>query len=175
MFEQRTTANALQLCAKSLRNPDQKPATRFTYDGTEHLALKNGDAIKPGAMIYLNNCAACHRPDGVGYERVFPSLAGNPVVQAENPQSLISIVLDGSQTPRTAHTPAQFTMPGFAWRLTDKDVVDVVNFIRTSWGNSAAPVSSADVAGTRESLQRRQASTKARNSDPSCKSNEALL
>jgi mono/diheme cytochrome c family protein len=112
-------------------------------------------------MIYLNNCAACHRPDGVGYERVLPSLAGNPVVQAENPQSLISIVLDGSQTPRTAHTPAQFTMPGFAWRLTDKDVVDVVNFIRTSWGNSAAPVSSADVAGTRESLQRRQASAKA--------------
>ena len=112
-------------------------------------------------MIYLNNCAACHRPDGVGYERVFPSLAGNPVVQAENPQSLISIVLDGSQTPRTARTPARFTMPRFAWRLSDKDVADVVNFIRTSWGNSAAPVSSADVAGTRESLQRRQASTKA--------------
>ncbi len=51
-------------------------------------------------MIYLNNCAACHRPDGVGYELVFPRLAGNPVVQTGNPQSLISIVLDGSQTPR---------------------------------------------------------------------------
>jgi mono/diheme cytochrome c family protein len=46
-------------------------------------------------------------------------------------------------------------MPRFAWRLSDKDVADVVNFIRTSWGNSASPVSSADVAKTRESLQRR--------------------
>jgi len=151
-----TPADALATAKylRSLKNPDEQSATRFRYDATEHLALKNGDASKSGALIYLNNCAACHRPDGVGYEQVFPSLAGNPVVQAGNPQSRISIVLDGSQTPRTARTPAQFTMPRFAWRLSDKDVADVVNFIRTSWGNSAAPVSAAEVAKTRESLQR---------------------
>jgi mono/diheme cytochrome c family protein len=156
-----TPADALATAKylKSLRSPDEAPATRFSYDATEHLALKNGDAGKLGALVYLNNCAACHRPDGVGYEQVFPSLAGNPVVQAGNPQSLISIVLDGSQTPRTARTPAQFTMPRFAWRLSDKDVVAVVNFIRTSWGNSASSVSPAEVARTRESLERRQAST----------------
>jgi mono/diheme cytochrome c family protein len=145
---------------KSLRSPGEKPAARFAYDPLEHLALKNGDASKPGARIYLDNCAACHRPDGMGYERVFPRLAGNPVVQAENPQSLISIVLDGSQTPRTPRTPAQFTMPRFAWRLSDKDVADVVNFIRTSWGNSASPASSADVAKIRGPLQIGQASTR---------------
>jgi mono/diheme cytochrome c family protein len=158
-----TPADALATAEylKTLKTPGEEPPTRFAYDATEHLALKNGDASKPGALIYLNNCAACHRPDGVGYEQVFPSLAGNPVVQAGNPQSLISIVLDGSQTPRTARTPAQFTMPRFAWRLSDKEVADVVNFIRTSWGNNASPVSPAEVAGTRESLERRQASTKA--------------
>ncbi len=146
---------------KALRNPDEESATQFTYDATEHLALKNGDASKPGARIYLDNCAACHRPDGVGYELVFPRLADNPVVQTGNPQSLVSIVLDGSQTPRTARAPAQFTMPRFAWRLSDKDVADVVNFVRTSWGNSASPVSSAEVAKIRELLQLRQASTRA--------------
>ena len=156
-----TPADALATAKylKTLRNPGEKPATPFTYDATEHLALKNGDASKPGARIYLDNCAACHRPDGVGYELVFPRLAGNPVVQAGNPRSLISIVLDGSQTARTARTPARFTMPRFAWRLSDRDVADVVNFIRTSWGNSASPVSSADVAKMRESLQLRQTST----------------
>ena len=150
-----TSADALAAAKylKSLRNPDEETATRFTYDATEHLALKNGDAGKPGARIYLDNCAACHRPDGVGYEQVFPRLAGNPVVQAGNPQSLVSIVLDGSQTPRTARTPAQFTMPGFAWRLSDKDVADVVSFIRTSWGNTASPVASSEVAKSRKSLQ----------------------
>jgi mono/diheme cytochrome c family protein len=158
-----TPADALATAKylKSLRSPGEEAAARFTYDTLEHTLLKNGDASKPGAMIYLNNCAACHRPDGIGYEQVFPRLAGNPVVQAANPRSLISIVLDGSQTPRTAGTPAQFTMPRFAWRLSDKDVADVVNFIRTSWGNSASPASSADVTKIRESLQRRQASTRA--------------
>jgi mono/diheme cytochrome c family protein len=146
---------------KSLRRSGEEPAAPFTYDAIEHLALKNGDASKPGARIYLDNCAACHRPDGVGYELVFPRLAGNPVVQAENPQSLISIVLEGSQTPRTARTPAQFTMPRFAWRLSDKEVADVVNFIRTSWGNDASPASSSDVAKIRKSLQPRQASISA--------------
>jgi alcohol dehydrogenase (quinone), cytochrome c subunit len=157
-----TPADALATAKylKSLRSPGEQPAARFTYDPTEHLALKNGDASKPGARIYLDNCAACHRPDGVGYELVFPRLAGNPVVQAENPRSLVSIVLDGSQTPRTARTPAQFTMPRFAWRLSDRDVADVVNFIRTSWGNSASPVSPADVAKSRETLQLREASNR---------------
>jgi mono/diheme cytochrome c family protein len=138
---------------KSLRSPSEESATRFTYNAAEHAALKNGDASKPGARIYLDNCAACHRPDGNGYERVFPRLAGNPVVQAGNPRSVISIVLDGSQTPRTAGTPAQFTMPRFAWRLSDKDVADVVNFVRTSWGNTASRASSAEVAKIRESMR----------------------
>ena len=151
---------------KSLRNPNEEPATRFAYDAIEHIALKNGDASKPGARIYLDNCAACHRPDGVGYQQVFPRLAGNPVVQAGNPQSLVSIVLEGSQTPRTARTPAQFTMPRFAWRLSDKDVADVVNFIRTSWGNRASTVSPGSVAKSRESLRLREASTRAPKSDP---------
>jgi choline dehydrogenase-like flavoprotein len=47
---------------KTLRNPDEEPATRFTYDATERVALRNGDASKPGERIYLDNCAACHRP-----------------------------------------------------------------------------------------------------------------
>ena len=157
-----TPADALSTAKylKSLRSPGEEPAARFAYDPLEHLALKNGDASKPGARIYLDNCAACHRPDGMGYERVFPRLAGNPVVQADNPRSLISIVLDGSQTPRTPRTPAQFTMPRFAWRLSDKDVADVVSFIRSSWGNSASPTSSADVAKIRGPLQLREASTR---------------
>jgi mono/diheme cytochrome c family protein len=159
-----TPADALATAKylKALRNKDEEPAARFTYDTLEHIVLKNGDASKPGAMIYLNNCAACHRPDGVGYEQVFPRLAGNPVVQAGNPQSLVSIVLEGSQTPRTARTPAQFTMPRFAWRLSDQDVADVVNFIRTSWGNRAPLVSSSDVAKTRKSLQLRTSDLEAR-------------
>ena len=41
-------------------------------------------------------------------------------------------------------------MPPFGWRLNDQQVADVVNFIRTSWGNSAKPVSASDVADVRK-------------------------
>jgi hypothetical protein len=37
-----------------------------------------------------------------------------------------------------AQTPAQFAMLAFAWRLSDQDVAGLVNFIRSSWGNSAS-------------------------------------
>ena len=61
--------------------------------------LWRGDDSKPGAALYVDNCAACHRTDGVGYKRAFPSLKGNPVVQTEDATSLIHIVLTGNTTP----------------------------------------------------------------------------
>jgi alcohol dehydrogenase (quinone), cytochrome c subunit len=121
----------------------------FVYDPTSHNALKRGEASAEGAMVYLDNCAACHRPDGRGYERVFPALAGNPVVEAANPASVISIILRGSTTPRTGQTPAQFTMPGFAWRLSDLEVMQVANFVRSSWGNRGTQAQLPDVARLR--------------------------
>jgi mono/diheme cytochrome c family protein len=138
---------------KTLGNSSDALQAPFVYDAREHRALKNGDASKPGAMLYLDNCAACHRPDGLGYERVFPRLAGNPIVQAQNSLSVISIVLEGSRTPRTGAAPAQFTMPSFAWRLSDQEIADVVNFVRTSWGNQASAASVDEVSRTRSSVR----------------------
>ena len=112
---------------------------RFAYDNATDARLKQGDVSQRGAQIYLDNCAACHRPDGRGYEGVFPALAGNPIVEAPNPLSLIGVVMNGSTTPKTGKTPAQFTMPSFAWRLSDIDIADVMTFIRTSWRAYSAP------------------------------------
>jgi mono/diheme cytochrome c family protein len=148
----REDAAATARYLRTLGEPAEGSARSFAYDDQEHQALKRGDASKPGALLYLDNCAACHRPDGLGYDRVFPKLAGNPVVEAPNAISLVSIVLAGSQTPRTADTPAQFAMPGFAWRLSDEDVADLINFIRSSWGNSASATSAGDVARVRNAV-----------------------
>jgi mono/diheme cytochrome c family protein len=140
--------------AKFLKTLQDLPANgraRFSYDERTDRELAAGDARKRGALLYLDNCAACHRPDGRGYEGVFPSLAGNPIVEADNPLSLVSIVLLGSETSRTSTTPAQFAMPAFAWRLTDQDAADIVSFIRSSWGNDAKPIEAPKVAALRSS------------------------
>ncbi|EKT4465876.1 c-type cytochrome [Pseudomonas sp. p1(2021b)] len=128
-------------------NPDDKP---FQEDRQVADALWKGDDAKPGAALYVDNCAACHRTDGKGYARVFPALAGNPVLQGEDATSLIHIVLEGGTLPATQTAPSTFTMPAFAWRMNDQQVADVVNFIRSSWGNQAGAVTAAQVASLRK-------------------------
>ncbi|WP_275626739.1 cytochrome c [Pseudomonas sp. 273] len=127
-------------------NPDDKP---FQEDRQVAEALWKGDDGKAGAALYVDNCAACHRTDGKGYARVFPALAGNPVLQSADATSLIHIVLDGHTLPATATAPSTFSMPGFAWRLSDQQVAEVVNFIRSSWGNQAEAVDAGQVKALR--------------------------
>ncbi|UWF49476.1 cytochrome c [Pseudomonas sp. N3-W] len=142
------TAIARYLKSLPANDPNDQP---HPYDKQVAQALWKGDDSKTGASVYIDNCAACHRTDGHGYTRVFPALAGNPVLQSEDPTSLIHIVLKGGTLPATHTAPSTFTMPGFAWRLSDQEVADVVNFIRTSWGNKGSTVDSSDVSKLRKS------------------------
>ena len=147
MSEDDLTAIARYLKSLPAVNPADKP---HQYDPAVADALWNGDDSKRGAAVYIDNCAACHRTDGNGYTRVFPALAGNPVLQSDDPTSLIHIVLKGGTLPATHTAPSTFTMPAFDWRLSDQEVADVVNFIRTSWGNKGGDVTEKDVKALRE-------------------------
>jgi mono/diheme cytochrome c family protein len=140
------TAIARYLKTLPANDPNDKP---LPYDKQVADALWKGDDSKPGASLYIDNCAACHRTDGHGYTRVFPALAGNPVLNSADATSLIHIVLKGGTLVATHTAPSNFTMPGFAWRLSDQEVADVVNFIRTSWGNQGAQVKASDVKSLR--------------------------
>ncbi|MCK3836800.1 MULTISPECIES: cytochrome c [Pseudomonas] len=151
MSEDDLTAIARYLKSLPAVDPKDQP---HQYDKQVAEALWKGDDSKPGASVYIDNCAACHRTDGHGYTRVFPALAGNPVVQTADATSLINIVLNGGTLPATHSAPSTFTMPAFAWRLSDQEVADVVSFIRGSWGNQGAPVNASDVAGLRKSDMR---------------------
>jgi len=151
-------ALAIARYLKTLRDSDIQHS-QFAYDETTDRGLRAGNASQRGALLYLDNCAACHRPDGRGYAEVFPALAGNPVVESDQALSLISIVLSGSTTTRTQATPAQFHMPSFEWRLSDEEIADVASFIRSSWGNRAAPVNAKEVEERRAQLVQTQSTT----------------
>lgn len=140
------TAIARYLKTLPASDPHDQP---HVYDKHVAQALWNGDDSKPGAAVYIDNCAACHRTDGQGYTRVFPALAGNPVVQTADATSLIHVVLDGGTVPATHTAPSNLTMPAFGWRLSDQEMAEVVNFIRTSWGNQGSAVSASDVKAIR--------------------------
>lgn len=135
---------------KSLTPPgdEKKP----TYDASVANDLYKGNARMPGALLYVNNCATCHRTSGHGYDQVFPALALNPVVNSANPDSLIHIVLAGSTMPGTKTAPTEFSMPSFASRLTDDEVAQLLTFVRSSWGNSAPAVTQEQVRKIRKQI-----------------------
>jgi mono/diheme cytochrome c family protein len=137
------TAIARYLKTLPASDPNDKPPV---YDTKVADALWKGDDSHKGASVYVDNCSACHRTDGKGYTRVFPALAGNPVLQSQDATSLIHVVLSGGQLGATQTAPSTFTMPAFGWRLSDQEVADVVSFIRSSWGNQGTAVSAAQVA-----------------------------
>jgi len=108
------------------------------------------DLNSPGAALYQDNCAACHRSDGRGYARTFPALAGNAALQGNDPSSLISMILHGGRAPVTRQALTGMRMPDFGWRLTDQQVAGLSNFVRNSWGNQASEVTPQQVKAVRE-------------------------
>ena len=125
-------------------------AAAFTYDDAQSKALFNGDASARGAQVYVDRCAACHRTDGQGYARTFPALAGNPVLQTNDPTSAIHIVLSGSRLPATATAPSALVMGPYDQVLSDQEIADVVTFIQTSWGNKGGSATADQVAAIRK-------------------------
>jgi alcohol dehydrogenase (quinone), cytochrome c subunit len=132
--------------------PKAQGETPYAYDPKTATALRGGKAGTAGAAVYRDNCMACHRSDGAGYTRAFPALSGNPIVQGADPTSLIHVVLSGDALTGTHTAPSTITMPPFSWRLSDQEVADVSNFVRSSWGNTGSVVTAGQVAVVRKTV-----------------------
>jgi mono/diheme cytochrome c family protein len=102
-----------------------------------------------GKAIYARACIACHEADGSGAPRIYPPLPGNALLQSADPLSTLRIILDGAQTVTTPRAPNPGSMPAYAKQLSDREIADVANYIRNSWGNAAPPVTPAQVARAR--------------------------
>jgi mono/diheme cytochrome c family protein len=98
-----------------------------------------------GKKIYANQCATCHGAQGEGRGSDFPPLASNQSIQMSSPVNPIRMVLNGGYPPGTLRNPRPYGMPPFAQDLSDEEVAAIVTYIRTSWNNRGAPVSSRDV------------------------------
>ena len=145
---------AIAVYLKSLPPKDagKEASAHFNASDATLQSIMTGAATTPGASIYIDSCAACHRQNGKGASGVFPSLAGNPMVLADHPDSLIAIILKGDRLPSTAGAPAPLSMPPFGWRYNDEEVAQLSTFIRSAWGNNAKAVSADEVKSVRAHL-----------------------
>ena len=86
-----------------------------------------------GAKLYIDNCSGCHQSSGRGITNVIPPLASNPAVLAPNGSNVVKVIIRGIEA-RNGYIP----MPSFALRLSDEEITQITNYVRASWGNSAA-------------------------------------
>ncbi len=101
-----------------------------------------------GAKVFSTNCASCHGAQGTGLPGTFPPLAGNAVVTGDA-NKVIGIVLNGLHGSISVNGQTyNGMMPPWKGTLSNKDVADVVTYIRGSLGsNKASAVTEAQVAG----------------------------
>jgi mono/diheme cytochrome c family protein len=107
-----------------------------------------------GATIYSHVCQGCHMPGGQGARQVghYPALAGNPTLAS--PHYVAMTILQGRKNmPAFGATPEQLAQTrGVA--LTDAQVAEVTNYLRTHFGNRFEDrISAADVAELRKVAQ----------------------
>jgi len=135
----------LHAMAKYLKSLPSVPAEPGVQNGGSQASLARG------SMIYAQQCSLCHQVDGKGVPRMFPPLAGDPILASHDPTSLMNIVLNGAVLPPNTVAPSAVEMPAYRDKLSDAQIADVVNYVRSHWGNQApSNATEAAVAGLRK-------------------------
>ena len=140
---------ALPLAALALSGALAANAGAQTSPEAASASPVSGDADSTGAGtaldgqsghdVYMRICAACHMSDGLGAVGAgfYPALAENPRLM-------------GSRYPAYVVIKGMNGMPGMADLLTDEQAADVVNYIRTNFGNDyPGPITPAEMAALR--------------------------
>ncbi len=102
-----------------------------------------------GKNLYEKNCADCHGRQGEGHEPEAPRLAGNRAVTLPLAVNSIRMILFGGYAPGTAGNPRPFGMPPYSLVLSDEEIAEILDYVRTSWGNRAPLVFGEDVGANR--------------------------
>jgi len=97
-----------------------------------------------GKTLYSAICAACHQPDGRGFEGLAPQLVDSEWVQGM-PDRLVRILLHGARGPiRVAGKTFVGEMPAFG-PMGDREIASILTYIRHEWGHTALPIAAKTV------------------------------
>jgi mono/diheme cytochrome c family protein len=114
-----------------------------------------------GRAAFEKYCSLCHNTDGAGKPGQAPPLAGSEWVNAAGVNRLIRIPVLGltgqiEVNGKPYDFPAGMT-PIAASReaIPDKDLSDILTYVRQAWGNKGAPVTLEQVKAIRDEVANR--------------------
>jgi mono/diheme cytochrome c family protein/glucose/arabinose dehydrogenase len=131
----------LSSLAKRIANRLTWPGKPVTQSEVPTLNADEEKRFAAGKELYASVCAGCHQPDGMGKEKIAPSLVQSPFVMGSAALTA-RILLAGKEG-------SIGLMPPLAATLSDEQIAALLTFIRREWGNTASPVAPADVKEVR--------------------------
>ncbi len=137
------------------------PLLVLSFSSSAQDAAPAAESLTRGQTVYMQVCFACHQPTGLGLPGMFPPLASSDWVGTKKPDRMIRMVLHGFTGPLTLNgkpftTPAPM-MPPQGAMLSDKQIADVLTYVRSSFGNKASAVTPDQVQAVRDSEKARTA------------------
>lgn len=108
---------------------------QLTLASAEAVAARNrewviSELLPRGEQVFLEHCATCHQPDGMGQPGKYPALSGSSIVigRVEN------------HLDRVMNGKAGTEMQAWAPQLSDVDLAAVITYERNTWANHTGDV-----------------------------------
>ncbi|MFS8050767.1 c-type cytochrome, partial [Rhizobium sp. BR 314] len=99
---------------------------------------------------YLALCSGCHGVEGQGIPHVVVPLDTNATLRLTSARNLVRAVVEGIPAQQFPGLERMQPMPGFGHQLDDRQLADLVNWMRESWGNQESRLTPDDVKQLRE-------------------------
>ena len=119
--------------------------TKTEETKTEETKTEETKTARTGEEVYTSVCLSCHQATGQGLTGVYPPLAGSewPIKEPSIP---IRIVLHGLMGEiEVAGNKYNNVMSPQGMLLNDQEIANVLNYVRSSWGNKADVEITADM------------------------------
>jgi len=142
-FENDDRIIRIHQAGEDLRNRLAEMTEKQTPLEVEAMANMDGTVHSEGMAIYQKYCASCHKTDGSGSDGFFPPISKTEGVADK--ERLIRTVVSGLSGPLEVQGKSyNQEMPSFKF-LTDKELADVLTYVRASFGNSKSSVTENEV------------------------------
>jgi mono/diheme cytochrome c family protein len=133
-----------------------KEIVELTPEEKEALRLER--KISSGEKVFAVRCASCHQANGLGIAGQYPPLDGSNWVTSD-PGIITNIILKGLKGEivvkgETYGTSAAVNMAAVA--ISDREIANVVTYVRQAWGNNAEEIFEDEVASIRSDSAEQQ-------------------
>ena len=127
----------------------EKKVVDLTAEEKEVIRLER--KIEAGEKVFKLRCASCHQANGLGLAGQFPPLAKSKWATSD-PGLISKIIIKGLKGEIQVKGQTYGSNPAqnmVAVPIDDREIANVVTYVRQAWGNEASEVSPEEVSGFR--------------------------